>query len=108
MASRLSLRSRSEPPQDRSNRLFSFITANRRGKPLVSHKVIVELIAATATEAGLTVRCQLDPNAYPAGVKASEAQLNTVKLKRHDFHGEWNYSIEPNAALPTQLSMDDA
>ena len=83
------------------HRLFSFITANWRGKPLVSHKVIVELIAATTTEAGLTVRCQLDPNTYPAGIKVSEAQLNTVNLKRHEFHGDWNYTIEPNTALPT-------
>jgi hypothetical protein len=78
------------------HRLFSFITANWRGKPLVSHKVIVELIAATTTEAGLTVRCQLDPNTYPAGVKVSDAELQAIKLKRHDFHGDWNYTIEPN------------
>jgi hypothetical protein len=83
------------------HRLFSFITANWRGKPLVSHKVIVELIAATTTEAGLTVRCQLDPNTYPAGVKVSEAELQAINLKRHNFHGDWNYTIEPNAALPT-------
>lgn len=77
------------------HRLFSFITANWRGKPLVSHKVIVELIAATTTDAGLTVRCQLDPNTYPAGVKVSETELLAVNLRRHAFHGDWNYTIEP-------------
>ncbi|TXL74811.1 ISAzo13 family transposase [Vineibacter terrae] len=77
------------------HRLFSFITANWRGKPLVSHKVIVELIAATTTKAGLTVRCQLDPNTYPAGIKISDADLQAINLKRHDFHGDWNYTVEP-------------
>ena len=74
------------------HRLFSFITGNWRGKPLVSHQVIVELIAATTTEAGLKVRCQLDPNTYPAGIKVSDAELEAVNLTRHDFHGEWNYT----------------
>jgi Rhodopirellula transposase DDE domain len=77
------------------HRLFSFITANWRGKPLVSHKVIVELIAATTTDAGLTVRCRLDPNTYPAGIKVSDAELQAVNLERHDFHGDWNYTIRP-------------
>jgi Rhodopirellula transposase DDE domain len=82
------------------HRLFSFITANWRGKPLVSHKVIVELIAATTTDAGLKVRCQLDPRSYPAGVKVTDAGLHAVKLNPHDFHGDWNYTINPNTALP--------
>jgi hypothetical protein len=77
------------------HRLFSFITGNWRGKPLVSHQVIVELIAATTPEAGLKVRCQLDPNTYPAGIKVSDAELEAVNLTRHDFHGEWNYTISP-------------
>jgi hypothetical protein len=77
------------------HRLFSFITGNWRGKPLVSHQVIVELIAATTTDAGLKVRCQLDPNNYPAGIKVSDAELEAVNLARHDFHGEWNYTISP-------------
>ena len=79
------------------HRLFSFITANWRGKPLVSHKVIVELIAATTTDVGLTVRCQLDSNTYPAGLKVSDAELHAVNLQRHAFHGEWNYTINPTA-----------
>jgi len=79
------------------HRLFSFITGNWRGKPLVSHQVIVELIAATTTNTGLKVRCQLDPNSYPTGIKVSDAELQAVNLFRHDFHGEWNYTISPKA-----------
>ena len=78
------------------HRLFSFITANWRGKPLVSHKVIVELIAATTTEAGLKVLSQLDTNTYPPGIKISQSQMQAVNLKPHTFHGEWNYTVEPN------------
>ena len=77
------------------HRLFSFITQNWRGKPLVSHQVIVQLIAATTTKAGLTVRCELDPNSYPAGIKVADVELAAVNLQRHDFHGEWNYTISP-------------
>jgi Rhodopirellula transposase DDE domain len=79
------------------HRLFSFITGNWRGKPLISHQVIVELIAATTTKTGLNVRCQLDPNTYPAGIKVPDAELQAVNLTRHDFHGEWNYTINPKA-----------
>ncbi len=82
------------------HRLFSFITGNWRGKPLVSHQVIVQLIAATTTTAGLKVRCELDQNIYPAGIKVSDAELETVNLTRHDFHGEWNYTIHPNLPIP--------
>jgi len=81
------------------HRLFSFITGNWRGKPLVSHQVIVQLIAATTTKAGLTVRCQLDRNSYPAGIKVSDAQMRAINLTRHDFHGEWNYTVSPTPAL---------
>ena len=81
------------------HRLFSFITGNWRGKPLVSHQVIVQLIAATTTKAGLTVRCQLDRNSYPAGIKVSDAQMRAINLTRHDFHGEWNYTLSPTPAL---------
>ena len=81
------------------HRLFSFITGNWRGKPLVSHQVIVQLIAATTTKAGLKVRCQLDRNTYPAGIKVSDAQMRAINLARHDFHGEWNYTVSPTPAL---------
>jgi hypothetical protein len=84
------------------HRLFSFITGNWRGKPLISHQVIVQLIAATTSKAGLTVRCALDPNSYPAGIKVSDAEIAAVNLTRHDFHGEWNYTIHPNQPAPTQ------
>src|SRR5471032_1338551 len=78
------------------HRLFSFISINWRGKPLRSFRTIVELIAATTTEAGLTVRAELDEKKYPKGLKVSDAQLATVNLFPHDFHGEWNYTIAPN------------
>jgi hypothetical protein len=77
------------------HRLFSFITQNWRGKPLISHQVIVQLIAATTTKTGLKVRCELDPNTYLAGIKVADAELASVNLRRHDFHGEWNYTISP-------------
>jgi hypothetical protein len=80
------------------HRLFSFITGNWRGKPLVSHQVIVQLIAATTTKTGLRVRCELDQNSYPAGIKVSDAAIDAVNLSRHDFHGEWNYTISPKAS----------
>ena len=80
------------------HRLFSFISQNWRGKPLVSYAVIVSLIAATRTAAGLTVGCELDTNVYPAGRKVSDAELASVRLERDDFHGDWNYTILPNRA----------
>ena len=78
------------------HRLFFFITQNWRGKPLVTHEVIVNLIAATTNAKGLKVRCELDANTYPSGVKISPEQMSKVRLKPHAFHGEWNYDIEPN------------
>ena len=77
-------------------RLFSFITLNWRGKPLRSYRTIVQLIAATTTEAGLKVRAELDENKYPKAVKVSDAQLAVVNLSRHAFHGDWNYTISPS------------
>jgi hypothetical protein len=84
------------------HRLFSFITGNWRGNPLVSHHVIVQLIAATTTRTGLNVRCQLDENAYPAGIKVSDAEMDAANLTRHDFHGEWNYTVSPKAVALQQ------
>lgn len=80
------------------HRLFSFISQNWRGKPLVSHEVIVNLIAATTTTSGLTVRCQLDRNTYPAGVKVSDKDMAEVNVQLDSFHGEWNYTILPTAS----------
>jgi hypothetical protein len=78
------------------HRLFSFITINWRGKPLRSYRTIVQLIAATTTDAGLTVRAELDENKYPKGVKVSDAQIAAINLSRHSFHGDWNYTISPS------------
>ena len=83
------------------HRLFSFISINWRGKPLRTYRTIVQLIAATTTDAGLTVRAELDRNKYPKGVKVSDAQFDAVNISRHDFHGDWNYTIRPSAPRST-------
>jgi hypothetical protein len=80
------------------HRLFSAISVNWRGRPLVSHEVIVELIGATTTRTGLRVQSELDRGVYPLGVKVSDAELAAVPLAPHAWHGEWNYSIAPRAA----------
>jgi Rhodopirellula transposase DDE domain len=77
------------------HRLFSFISQNWRAKPLVSYKVIVQLIAATTTSTGLTVRCELDHNHYPKGITVSDAEMALLNISRDDFHGDWNYTISP-------------
>jgi len=77
------------------HRLFSFITQNWRGKPLVTVQAIVELIGNTRTTKGLVVKAALDPNDYPSGKKVSDEQLHQVQLERHKFHGDWNYTIRP-------------
>jgi DNA-binding phage protein len=79
------------------HRMFSYISMNWRGKPLVSHEVIVKLIAGTSTQAGLTIEAELDTNSYPKGIKISDEELERVRIQRADFHGEWNYTILPNA-----------
>ena len=77
------------------HRLFAFITQNWRGKPLVSHEVIVNLISATTTKKGLQVECQLDRNSYPKGIKIPDEMMEQINIVRSDFHGEWNYTIIP-------------
>jgi len=79
------------------HRLFSFITQNWRGTPLVSHEVIVNLIASTTTEKGLTVQAKLDRAEYPAGRQVSDQEVAAINLRRDSFHGEWNYTISPRA-----------
>jgi len=79
------------------HRLFSYITQNWRGKPLVSYQTIVSLIAATKTRSGLTVQCELDERAYPTGRKVTDAELASINLDRDEFHGEWNYRIRPRS-----------
>ena len=80
------------------HRLFSFITKNWRGKPLVTHQVIVNLIAATTTKKGLAVRSRLDNRIYAKGRRVSDQQLALVNLEPNAFHGEWNYTIRPTVA----------
>ena len=78
------------------HRLFSFISQNWRAKPLVSHEVIIKLIASTTTRTGLTVKCELDNNKYPKGIKVPDDELKLVNLTCDEFHGDWNYTIKPN------------
>ncbi len=77
------------------HRLFSFISMNWRGKPLTTYRTVVELIAATTTRTGLKVQAALDTGYYPTGVKITDAELAAVPLQRHEWHGDWNYSIVP-------------
>jgi transposase len=79
------------------HRLFSHITMNWRGRPLTSHEVIVQTIAATTTHTGLRVHAELDPGSYPDGVKVSDTQMDALPLTRHDWHGDWNYTLRPEA-----------
>ena len=77
------------------HRLFSRITGNWRGRPLESYQTIVNLIANTTTTKGLTVRADLDVNLYPTKIKLTDQQKKSIPITRHDFHGEWNYTIQP-------------
>ena len=80
------------------HRLFSQITLNWRGRPLTSHQIIVDLIGATRTATGLTVRAELDTGTYPTGIKYTKAQVDALPITRHDFHGEWNYTVAPRTS----------
>ena len=82
------------------HRLFSHITMNWRGRPLTSHEVIVNTIAATTTRTGLTVRAELDPGSYPDGVKVSDEQMAALPLDRHNWHGDWNCTLRPEPRAP--------
>jgi transposase len=77
------------------HRLFSYITLNWRGKPLTSYEVIVNLIAATTTSKGLKVKCMLDKNEYPKGIKITKEEVEELEIIRDEFHGEWNYMFKP-------------
>ncbi len=78
------------------HRMFSHITQNWRGRPLVSHEVIVNLIANTSTKQGLRIQAELDSGSYPTGIKVSDAELAAVNMESEDFHGDWNYRIIPS------------
>ena len=85
--------------------MFAHISLNWRGRPLTSHQAVIELIGATTTRQGLRIHSELDPDAYPTGLKVSDAELACVPIARHDFHGEWNYTISPpgrTGASPTK------
>ncbi len=75
------------------HRMVCHITRNWRGRPLVSCQVVVELIVATTTRTGLTIRSRLDDNPYPLGVKVSDEQMEGLAIRRDGFHGEWNYTL---------------
>lgn len=77
------------------HRLFCHITQNWRGKALISHEVIVSLIAATTTKAGLKVQAERDDSKYQTALKPTAEQMASIKIERSDFHGEWNYTIKP-------------
>ena len=79
------------------HRLFSFISQNWRGKPLISHQVIIDLIASTTTKTGLTVKSKLDTNTYEQGIKVSDQQMAELQLRKEKFHGDWNYRILPRS-----------
>jgi hypothetical protein len=81
------------------HRMFSFITINWRGRPLTSLRTIIELISATSTTTGLTIQAAHDPTDYPKGVKISDRQLAALPLRPHDWHGEWNYTLDVQSDL---------
>ena len=85
--------------------LFSFITMNWKARPLVSYRVMVDLISATTTDTGLTVRCELaethrvcgwDSADYPKGIVVSDREMDGLNISRDAFHGEWNYTMQPS------------
>jgi Rhodopirellula transposase DDE domain len=78
------------------HRMFCHITENWRGRPLVSRAVVVNLIGSTRTRTGLRVQAELDTNAYPKGIKVTDQEMESVRLKKDKFHGEWNYTILPH------------
>ena len=88
------------------HRLFSHITMNWRGRPLTSHEVIVQTIAATTTATGLRVHAELDTSAYGTGAKVSDRQMDALPLTRHDWHGDWNYTLRPEDYDPASGAPD--
>ena len=80
------------------HRLFSYISMNWRGQPLISHEVMINLIAGTTTKKGLKVHAELDDSLYPSGIKVSDKEFGAIRITRNEFHGEWNYRIDPHDA----------
>jgi transposase len=85
------------------HRLFSHISMNWRGRPLVSHEVVVELITATTTRTGLRIKAELDKGTYPTKIKVTKEQMANINLVPHSFHGEWNYTIKPGTGSAGNL-----
>jgi hypothetical protein len=73
---------------------------NWRGRPLTSHETILQLIGATTTTTGLAVTATLDTDTYPTGIKISDREMATLPITRHNFHGDWNYTLHPTHATP--------
>ena len=88
------------PCATRQHRLFAYISQNWRGKPLLTHQVINQLLAATTTDNGLTVTCDIDANSYPKGIKISDAEMKALNTRYHIFHEDWNYAISPIQPQP--------
>ena len=80
------------------HRLFSHISMNWRGRPLTSHQVIIDLIGATTTRGGLKVHAELDDYIYPTGIRISDTEMADLPITRHQWHGEWNYTLKPNTS----------
>lgn len=85
------------------HRLFAQITRNWQGRPLISHAVIVNLIANTTAKQGLAVRCALDTNCYPTGTRVTKKPFATIQVKGSDFHPDWNYTIQPTGKMELSL-----
>jgi hypothetical protein len=81
--------------QEIEHRMFCRITQNWRATPLTSRLAVVELIANTTTKTGLTIRCELDTNTYPKGIKVTDQDIDTLNRKGDDFHPDWNYTMSP-------------
>jgi hypothetical protein len=79
------------------DRVFSFISHNWRGKPLIDYATIINLITSTTTSTGLKVYARLDETDHPKGVAASDTETATINLHRHEFHGDWNYTLGPHS-----------
>jgi hypothetical protein len=88
------------------HRLFCHITMNWRGRPLTSHEVILQSIAATTTGTGLSVHAQLDTGDYPTGIQISDAHMAALPIARHSFHGDWNYTLHPATETPTSTPAE--
>ena len=75
--------------------MFSFVSMHWKGRPLVSYETVVNLIGSTTTRSGLKVKAMLDKRQYKTGRKVADCEMQALQLKRHTFHGDWNYTLEP-------------